>query len=67
MVYGEISTNKRINNTIYDCFNYLQESDQKKFVKKFHDQPKTNIQIMHTFRELIFRGILKEKWFHCRK
>ena len=63
MIYGEISANKRINKAIYDCFDYLQEKEQKKFVKKFHDQPHANIQIMHTFRELILGAYLSKSGF----
>ena len=35
--YGQISENKSINTSVYNCFMYLRERDQKKFVKKFKD------------------------------
>lgn len=51
--YGRIAENKAVNNSIYYCFNFINEKEQKRFVKKFKNQPHTNIQIMHTYRELL--------------
>lgn len=51
--YGQIAESTRINEAIYDCFDFLNDKEQKKFVKKFREQPHSEIQIMHTFRELL--------------
>ena len=53
MKYGQISVNPTINLTIYRCFDHISEEDAEKFLKKFKDQPHDQVQIMHTFRELI--------------
>lgn len=58
MPYGQISRNDSINNTIYRCFDYICSEDQRKFIKKFRDQPNDSEQIMHTFRELILGAYL---------
>jgi hypothetical protein len=57
-MYGQIAESKRINEAIYDCFDFLDEKEQKKFVKKFKDQPHYGIQVMHTFRELLLGAYL---------
>src|SRR5450759_551771 len=51
--YGQIAESTKINEAIYDCFDLLNEKEQKKFVKKFKKIPHTQIQVMHTFRELL--------------
>jgi hypothetical protein len=56
--YGQIAESTRINQAIYDCFDLLIEKEQKKFVKKFKEQPHSGIQVMHTFRELILGAYL---------
>lgn len=56
--YGQISENTKINKTIYICFDYLNEKDQKKFVKKFKTTPHNRIDIMHIFSELILGAYL---------
>ncbi len=56
--YGQIAENARINQAIYDCFIYLNEKEQGKFVKKFKKIPHQQIQVMHTFSELILGAYL---------
>ncbi len=51
--YGQIAESPKINESIYDCFDLLNEEEQKKFIKRFKKIPHTKIQIMHTFRELL--------------
>jgi hypothetical protein len=51
--YGQIAESRNINKAIYDCFDYLSEKDQKKYVKKFIEIPHDQTQVMHTFRELL--------------
>jgi hypothetical protein len=58
MKYGQIAGNRRINEFIYFCFQYISEEDKRKFVKKFRHQPKESVEIMHTFRELILGAYL---------
>lgn len=52
-----------MNNSIYECFRFLNEHEQRKFIKKFKDQPHTSIQIMHTFRELLLGAFLSKMGF----
>ncbi len=61
--YGQIAGNTSINAMIYRCFEYICEEDQRKFVKKFQEQPHDSDQIMHTFRELVLGGYLSSKGF----
>jgi hypothetical protein len=56
--YGQIAGNRHINELIYYCFEYICEEDEKKFVKKFREQPNDSDQVMHTFRELVLGGYL---------
>jgi len=35
--YGQIAEGTKINEAIYDCFDFLSEKEQKKFVKKLKD------------------------------
>jgi hypothetical protein len=56
--YGQIAENTKIDKAIYDCFDFLTEKEQKKFVKKFKKQPHDQIQVMHTFRELLLGAYL---------
>jgi hypothetical protein len=63
MKYGQIAGSKAINYAIYKCFEYLYEEDQRKFVKKFSEQPHDSDQCMHTFRELILGAYLSSKGF----
>jgi hypothetical protein len=61
MEYGQIAGNSSINATIYHCFEYLREEDERKFVKKFREQPHDSVQIAHTFRELVLGAHLSSK------
>ena len=63
MKYGLIAESQSVNKAIYDCFYFLNEKEQSKFVKKFKEQPHTKIQIMNTFRELLLGAYLIEKGF----
>lgn len=66
MKYGQIAGNSSINATIYHCFEYLCEDDERKFVKKFEEQPDDSDQIMHTFRELVLGAYLSSRGFRVR-
>jgi hypothetical protein len=57
--YGQIAESSKINKAIYDCFDFLDEKEQKKFVKKFKEQPHSQVQVIHTFRELILGTYLR--------
>jgi hypothetical protein len=61
--YGQIAGNTSINAMIYHCFEYISEEDQRKFMKKFQEQPHDSDQINHTFRELVLGGYLSSKGF----
>ncbi len=56
--YGQIAGNTSINTTIYRCFKYVSTEDVPAFVKKFRKQSNDEIQVMHTFRELILGAFL---------
>lgn len=58
MTFGQIAGNRSINAMIYRCFQFLNKDDQRRFVKKFREQPDDSDQIMHTFRELILGAYL---------
>ena len=58
MKYGQVAGNCSINALIYRCFEYICEDDERKFVRKFHEQPHASDQIMHTFRELVLGAYL---------
>jgi len=66
MKYGQIAGNKSIDKTIYRCFDFLEVSDQKKFVVKFREQRNDSEQIMHTFRELILGAYLSSNHFKVK-
>lgn len=66
MEYGEISGNTKINATIYRCFEFIDQEDAGKFVRKFRDQPPDKVQIMHTFRELILGAYLASRSFRVK-
>jgi hypothetical protein len=63
MKYGQIAEGKRINEFIYLCFQYLNDSENEKFVREFKQQPHNQIQIMHTFRELVLGAFLSQNRF----
>lgn len=66
MKYGQIAGNKHINVMIYRCFEHICEEDERKFVKKFREQPPNGDQIMHTFRELVLGAYLSSNGFEVR-
>ena len=66
MKYGQIASGSSINATIYHCFEYIGEEDERKFVKKFQEQSDDPDQIMHTFRELILGAYLISRGFRVR-
>jgi len=66
MKYGQIADNRHINAFIYQCFEYISEIDERKFVKKFRKQPHDSEQIMHTFRELVLGAYLSSSGFTVR-
>lgn len=66
MKYGQIAGNSSINAMIYHCFECICEDDERKFVKKFREQPSDSDQIMHTFRELILGAYLSSRGFRAR-
>jgi hypothetical protein len=63
MKYGQIAEGGRINDTIYRCFQYINEIEAQKFVKEFKKQPHDKIQVMHTLRELILGAYLSQIGF----
>jgi hypothetical protein len=63
MKYGQIVESKKINDYIYQCFRYLEESEIEKFVREFKDQPHDKAQVVHTFRELILGAYLSKSDF----
>ena len=58
MKYGQIAGNDHINASIYRCFKHICENDERKFIKKFREQPHDSDQVMHTFKELILGAYL---------
>jgi hypothetical protein len=66
MKCGQVAGNRHINAFIYLCFGHIFEEDQRKFVKKFREQPHGSDQIMHTFRELILGAYLSSNGFRVR-
>ena len=62
--YGQIAESIKINQAIYDCFAFLNEKEQKKFVKKLErSSPHTKTQVMHTFCELLLGTYLSANGF----
>lgn len=66
MKYGQIAKSKHLNELIYRCFSYISDEDERKFVKKFGEQPHESEQIMHTVRELILGAYLGSKGFKIK-
>ena len=64
MKHGQIAGSKSVNTMIYRCFEYISEEDERKFVKKFKDQMRDEVQVMHTFRELILGSYLASSGFN---
>ncbi len=65
-MYEQIALNNSINDTIYRCFEFISEADQRKFVKKFREQPHNLDQVLHTLRELILGAYLSSNGFKVR-
>ncbi|MHC4867358.1 MAG: hypothetical protein ACYTEX_25065 [Planctomycetota bacterium] len=63
MKFGQIAGNKRINDAIYYCFQLIGDNEARKFVQRFKEQPHDEIQVMHTFRELILGAFLSANRF----
>ncbi len=63
MVFGQIAESKNINTLIYHCFENLPDSEQRKFVRKFREQPHDEAQIMHTLMELVCGAYLSSLGF----
>jgi len=66
MKYGQIAGSNRVNELIYHCFSYISDENERKFVKKFREQPHESEQIMHTVRELILGAYLGSKGFKIK-
>lgn len=66
MKYGQIAGSNNVNAMIYHCFEYICEEDERKFVKKFREQPHDLDQIRHTFRELVLGAYLSSRGFRVR-
>jgi len=66
MRYGQLASNKRINRTIYRCFQYLMPEDEHRFLRAFREQAHGSYQAMHTFRELILGAYLISSGFSAR-
>ena len=66
MKYGQIAGNNSINLMIYRCFGYIGDEDAPKFVKKFKALLKDEVQVMHTFRELVLGAYLALTGFNVR-
>jgi len=64
MNYGKLSESIAINEAIYRCFEAISVSNQKKFVKKFKEQPHEESQVMDTFRELVLGAFLGSSKFN---
>lgn len=60
MKYDQITSDNYINEVIDKCFDYICEEDQRKFVKKFSEQPQGSDQITHTLGELILGAYLSK-------
>jgi hypothetical protein len=56
-----MAESKKINALIYRCFEFLSERDERRFVRKFRDQPHDSDQIMHTLRELVLGAYLSSR------
>lgn len=66
MQYGQMGGNKKFSDAIYHCFHYIDEPEVRKFVRKFKDQPHDNVQVVHTYRELILGAFLNKNGFHVQ-
>ena len=58
MKYGIIAPNESINASIYQCFEHVGDDNAQRFMTKFKQQLFDDMQVMHTFRELIVGAFL---------
>lgn len=63
MEYGQIAESAAINDFIYRCFESLLKENQRKFVKKFREQPHNQNQVMHTLAELVCGAYLSSQGY----
>ena len=61
--FGQIINNRKMNNVINNCFEFLSETEQKKFLNKFKQHSSSKIQTMHIFYELILGAYLSSNGF----
>lgn len=66
MKYGQIAENRSINESIYECFQHIDEADAERFVREFRSQPHDKEQVLHTFRELVLGSYLARNGYHVR-
>ncbi len=66
MQYGQMGGSNKLNKAIYHCFQYIDETEARKFVRKFQDQPHESVQVIHTYRELILGAFLGQNGFHVK-
>jgi hypothetical protein len=66
MRYGQIAENRQIDASIYQCFEFIREEDERKFIRKFRQQPPDQSQILHSFRELIVGAFLASNGFDIK-
>ncbi|MBE0411387.1 MAG: hypothetical protein IBX69_16820, partial [Anaerolineales bacterium] len=61
--YKCITSNSKLNKVINFCFQYINESDQRKFIKKFRSSPLADPQTNHTLHELLLGAYLSASGF----
>lgn len=66
MQFGKLAGNSRINDTIYECFDCIHETDIQRFTNKFRRVRKDEQQALHTFRELVVGAYLCSNGFEAR-
>lgn len=54
----QIAGNNSINAVIARCFTYIDKEDERRFLRRFREQPHDQDRILHTFRELILGAFL---------
>jgi hypothetical protein len=66
MDYGVIAAGTNVNAAIHRCFEFIPESETRRFVKWFREQPHDETQVMHTFRELVVGAYLGSQGMSVR-
>jgi len=61
--YNSITSNSKLNEVINFCFRFINESDQRKFIKKFRSSPLADPQTNHTLHELLLGAYLSASGF----